>query len=65
MNFKICGFYNEEVKKHTAVTYFDGRENIYFTAWNVSKYGVFSGPYFPVFGPEDPYMNTFHAVLGQ
>ena len=21
------------------------------TAWKVSKYGVFSGPYFPVFGP--------------
>ena len=21
-----------------------------FTAWKVSKYGVFSGPYFPVFG---------------
>ena len=23
---------------------------IYYTAWKVSKYGVFSGPYFPVFG---------------
>ena len=29
----------------------------------MSKYGVFSGPYFPVFGPEKtPYMDTFHAV---
>ena len=36
----------------------------------VSKYGVFSGPYFPVFGlnkgkygPEKtPYSHTFHAV---
>ena len=23
---------------------------IFYTAWNVSKYEVFSGPYFPVFG---------------
>ena len=29
-------------------------------AWKVSKYGVFSGPYFPVFGPEKtPYLDTF------
>ena len=36
----------------------------------VSKYGVFSGPYFPVFelntekyGPEKtPYLDTFHAL---
>ena len=46
------------------------------TAWKVSKYGVFSGPYFPVFGlntetyskwgkygPEKfSYLDTFHAV---
>ena len=40
------------------------------TAWKVSKYGVFSGLYFPVFrpnagkyGPEKtPYLVTFHAV---
>ena len=41
------------------------------TAWKVSKYGVFSGPYFPVFGlnkeilygPEKtPHLDTFHAV---
>ena len=33
------------------------------TAWKVSQYGVFSGPYFPVFGPENtPYFDTFHAV---
>ena len=39
-------------------------------AWKVSKYGVFSGLYFPVFspntrkcGPEDTlYLDTFHAV---
>ena len=32
---------------------------IIFTAWKVSKYGVFLGPYFPVFG-----LNTeIHAVF--
>ena len=44
--------------------------SIIITAWKVSKYGVFSGPHFPVFGldtgkygPEKPpYMDTFHAV---
>ena len=43
---------------------------IVLTARKVSKYGVFSGPYFPVFGlntgkygPEKtPYFDTFHAV---
>ena len=30
----------------------------------MSKYGVFSGPYFPVFGPEKTlYLDTFHAVI--
>ena len=44
------------------------------TAWKVSKYGVFSGLYFPAFGlntdqnvekygPEKtPYLDTFHTV---
>ena len=40
------------------------------TAWKMSKYRVFSGPYFPVFnsntgkyGPEKtPYLNTFNLV---
>ena len=33
------------------------------TAWNVSKYGVFSGPYFPTFGREKAaYLNTSHSV---
>ena len=37
--------------------------SVFATAWNVPQYGVFSGPYFPVFGPEKtPYMDTFHAV---
>ena len=29
-----------------------------FTVWNVSKYGVFSGPYF-----QTTYLDTFHTVL--
>ena len=33
------------------------------SVWKASKYGVFSGPYFPVFGPEkNEYLDTFHAV---
>ena len=40
------------------------------TAWKVSKYEVFSGPYFPVFGlntgkyeqEKIPYLDTFHTV---
>ena len=29
----------------------------------MSKYGVFSGPYFPVFGlQKTPYLDTFHPV---
>ena len=32
------------------------------TGWQVSKYGVFSGPYFPVFGSQkNLYLDTFHA----
>ena len=35
----------------------------YGTAWKVSKYGIFAGPYFPAFGPEiTPYLDTFHTV---
>ena len=31
----------------------------------MSKYVFFSGPYFPVFGPEKtPFLDTFHAVEG-
>ena len=40
------------------------------TVWKVSKYGVISGLYFPVFSPNTgkygpeitPYLDTFHAV---
>ena len=42
-----------------------------YAAWKVSKYGVFSGPYFPVFGlntgkcgPEKtPYLDTLSIGL--
>ena len=46
-------------------SYLSGREyRAIFTIWKVSKYGVISGSYFPVFGPEiTPYSDTFHAVL--
>ena len=41
------------------------------TAWKVSKYEVFSGPYFPVFGlntgkygpGKTPYLDTFHVLV--
>ena len=44
---------------------------INYTVWKVSKYGVISGPYFPVFSPNTgkyepeitPYLDTFHAVI--
>ena len=43
----------------------------FITAWKVSKYGVISGPYFPVFGlntgkygPEKtPYLDTFTQFM--
>ena len=32
-------------------------------AWKMSKYGVFSGLYFPALGPEiTPYLGTSHTV---
>ena len=40
------------------------------TGWKVSKYGVISGPYFPVFGLNKErygvtqYLDNFHAVFG-
>ena len=53
--------------------------SVIYTVWKVYNYGVFSGPYFPVFGlntevytsvliqeygPEKvPYLDTFHAVI--
>ena len=35
-----------------------------YTAWKVSKYGVFSGPNAGKYGPEKtPYLDIFHAML--
>ena len=42
-----------------------------YTAWKVPKYGVYSGPYFPVLSPntgkcgpeKTPYLDIFHTVL--
>ena len=42
-----------------------------FTGWKMFKYGVFSGPYFPVFSPKTvkyvpektPYLDNFHTVI--
>ena len=42
-----------------------------YTVWKVCKYGVISGPYFPVFNPNTgkygpeitAYLDTFHAEI--
>ena len=47
------------------------KQETHYTKWKGSKYGVFSGPYLPLFGlntgksgPEKtPNLDTFHAVL--
>ena len=40
--------------------------NAVVIAWKVSKYKVFSGSYFPVFGPEKTlYLDTFHAISSE
>ena len=49
------------------------RASMTTTAWKESKYGVISGPYFPVFSPNTrkygpeitPYLDTFLAVYIQ
>ena len=46
-------------------------KSVNHTTWKVSKYGVSSSLYFPVFSPNEgkygpeknPYLDTFHAVL--
>ena len=48
-------------------------EQVTLTAWKVFNYGVFSGPYFPVFSPntgkygpeKTPYLDTFHTVADE
>ena len=36
-----------------------------YTAWKVSKYGVFSGPYFPVFGLNTEIYSVFSLNTGK
>ena len=52
---------------------FEKHNSFLDTAWKVSKYVVFPGPYFPVFSPntekkngpeKTTYLDTFHAVWG-
>ena len=33
-----------------------------YTAWKVSKYGVFAGPYFPVFGLNTEIYSEMYSV---
>ena len=48
------------------------RKEFHLTSWKVSKYEVFSGPYFPVFSPDTgkygpekfPYFDSFRIVFG-
>ena len=35
------------------------------TAWKLSKYGVFSGPYFPVFGLNTEHLSVFRPKAGK
>ena len=66
------------MKKWKAVIVLDWGSVPLYTAWKLSKYGVFSIPYFPVFSPntvfciqseyrkiptrKTPYLDNFHAV---
>ena len=60
LNIKVHHFLRKRISLFSGIT-----------VRKVSKYGVFSGPYFPAFGlntgkygPEEtPYFDTFHAVL--
>ena len=56
---------------HTKLSFLLLSQTFYLdTAWKVSKYGVFSGPYFSEFGmnmgkhgsEKTPYLDTFHKV---
>ena len=51
-------FKNVFYTEHPKVT---ASENRFHTAWKVSKYGVFSGPYFPVFGLNTEYSVNLHV----
>ena len=61
---------NEKKENKAKQLTFDLWFSLRITAWKVSKYGVFSGPYFPVFSPntgkygpeKTSYLDTFDAV---
>ena len=57
------GSYSQQILLTKKKYFIKGLNRITITAWKVSKYGVFSGPYFLAFGPENtPYLDTFHTV---
>ena len=66
---KSCNVQESKIKKIVG-TMLSSDIGITNTAWKVSKYGVFSGLYFSVFGlnvgkyrpKETPYLDTFHAM---
>ena len=41
------------------------RKVVQFTAWTLSKYGVFSGPYFPAFGLNTERLSLFSPNAGK
>ena len=50
------------IRRYCLITYKDAQKTLFdvtLTAWKLSKYGVFSGPYFPVFG-FSVIFNCFH-----
>ena len=59
-------------EKETAQIVFSTLKRKHSLAWKVSKYGVISGPYFPVFSPNTgkygpeitPYLDTFSRSAG-
>ena len=77
----LLQFFGKNLKKVFSQNVFKDKDNTnlryqnidikIYIAWKVSKYGVISGLYFPVFGlntgkygPEiTPYLDTFHAVI--
>ena len=54
---KIINLYLWRMKKVRNINEKINEKN--FTAWKVSKYGVFSGPYFPAFGLNKLHIWTF------
>ena len=70
LNFSLSWSKSSETNPWHRLLCFSASRGFTHTAWKVSKYGVFYGPYFLVFrlntgkyGPEKiPYLDTFHTV---